>query len=841
MTSGGVIDISVKADTSSAKSSVKDLKTQVNEADSEAKSSGEGAFSKLGSAASTVASTVTKTLGAAITGIGTAITAVGTSAVQDYAEYEQLVGGVETLFGDAADTVMEYASNAYNQAGVSANDYMEQVTSFAASLVSSLGGDTAEAAEYGNMAVEDMSDNANKMGTSLTSIQYAYQGFAKQNYTMLDNLKLGYGGTQEEMERLIEDANELKEEQGEVGDLTIDSFADVVEAIHLVQENMGITGTTSEEAAETIEGSVNTMKAAWENWLTGLGDSEADMGELTDNLIESVENVGTNLAPVIAQVAGSLAGSLQDTLTGAFNAIAPAVSEAVSGVWNNIAAVIEGYTGLSLPTIDSSELESGIDGALTVVTDGVDAIGDSLGEFGSDLETSGITGDAFDALTEVVETLRTTFESLGDDIGPVIESITDTIGGLMAAITPEIIDTLSTAISTAGGVLQDIGATLSPIITDVMEFVQGIIPVIAPAINSVFTTAQSVLIQFGTAFSNSMSQIGTLWNTFWPTISAVLTVVFAGLSTIVQAAMGVIRGVITTITGLISGDWSLVWEGIKTVFSSIWTAIKTVVSTVFNAVLKVIKTILKSIVSFWSNKWKAIKTTLSNVWNKIKSTVSSALGKVKSTISSGLSTIKSKWSDAWDNVKTKFSNIWTNIKQGASDGVSNVVDKVGGVKTKILNKFKNAGKLLYNKGLQILNGLGNGIKDAVSGVLKKVTNATNSVINTVCDLLGINSPSRVMMEIGGYMMEGLAEGIADEAQQAIDSASAVVSDMTGTFSTLGVAVNPDVNYVVQAAGGTTTAASGKIINQNFEVKVVRAEDDIYTAVPTIVRSAVRSV
>ena len=222
-----------------------------------------------------------------LAGVGTAVAAlagVGKSALDAYATYEQAVGGVDTLFKDASGTVQKYAAEAYRTAGVSANEYMTQVTSFSASLISSLGGDTAKAAELGNTAMVDMSDNANKMGTDIESIQQTYQSLARGNYAMLDNLKLGYGGTKSEMERLIQDANKVKQANGEMGDLSIDKFSDVVQAIHIMQEQMGISGTTAKEAATTIEGSVGMMKAAWQNWLAELGKDNADINGLTKQL-----------------------------------------------------------------------------------------------------------------------------------------------------------------------------------------------------------------------------------------------------------------------------------------------------------------------------------------------------------------------------------------------------------------------------------------------------------------------------------------------------------------------------------------------------------------------------
>ena len=255
-----------------------------------AEKSGSSLATSLKSGLATAAKVGAAAVGAAATAIGTLTTA----AVNNYAEYEQLVGGVETLFKNSADTVMGYAENAYKTAGLSANEYMETVTSFSASLLQSLDGDTKAAASAADMAITDMADNANKMGTSMEMIQNAYQGFAKQNYTMLDNLKLGYGGTKEEMERLLSDAEKLSGQK-----FDISSYADIVDAIHVVQTEMGITGTTAKEAATTIQGSTASMKSAWANLVTGLADDSADFDTLMSNFVDSVVTVGENIIPRI--------------------------------------------------------------------------------------------------------------------------------------------------------------------------------------------------------------------------------------------------------------------------------------------------------------------------------------------------------------------------------------------------------------------------------------------------------------------------------------------------------------------------------------------------------------
>lgn len=255
--------------------------------------SGNKIRSGLGGALKSIGKLGAAAIGAAATGVGF----LAKSAVESFAEYEQLVGGVETLFKDSSDEVMKYAENAYKTAGMSSNEYMDTVTGFSASLLQGLKGDTAAAAKYADIAITDMSDNANKMGTDIGLIKTAYQGFAKQNYTMLDNLKLGYGGTKQEMERLLKDAEKLPQAMGKKFDIS--NYQDIIQAIHVVQENTGIAGTTQKEAAETISGSLGMLKGAWSNLVTGLADDTQDFGKLLNNVIESIKAVAKNLLPTI--------------------------------------------------------------------------------------------------------------------------------------------------------------------------------------------------------------------------------------------------------------------------------------------------------------------------------------------------------------------------------------------------------------------------------------------------------------------------------------------------------------------------------------------------------------
>ena len=249
--------------------------------------------------------TAAKVTAAGIGAATTAVAAITKSAVAGYAEYEQLTGGVETLFKTSAGLVQQYAENAYKTAGMSANEYMDTVTSFSASLLKSLDGSTVQAAKKADQAITDMSDNANKMGTDISMIQNAYQGFAKQNYTMLDNLKLGYGGTQQEMARLLEDAEKIS---GIEYDMS--SYADIVDAIHVIQTEMGITGTTAAEASKTISGSLGALKSAWENMVVGIGDENADLDALIADVVETATTFGENLIPRVDKILGGIGNAI---------------------------------------------------------------------------------------------------------------------------------------------------------------------------------------------------------------------------------------------------------------------------------------------------------------------------------------------------------------------------------------------------------------------------------------------------------------------------------------------------------------------------------------------------
>lgn len=392
---------------------------------------GDGIKNKLGIAA--------KAGVAAVAAVGTATVAIGKTALDAYSNYEQLVGGIDTLFKASSGKMQQYAANAYQTAGVSANRYMEISTSFAAALISSLGGNTEAAADMANTAITDMSDNANKMGTSLETVQEAYMSLSRGNYEMLDSLKLGYGGTKSELERLLSDAEKFSAAQGKVRDFSVDSYSDIVEAIHIVQDEMGITGTTAEEAATTIEGSVNMAKAAWENWLAGLGNEDADMEGLTDQLVQSVVIAGKNIIPRVGQIMTTIGQTVADYAPGVGlylrNALINVLPEAVQGPMRDAFAGVDKVVG-KLAGVFNDNLKPAADAADSVfsaISSGVTTFGNAVNDLV--LPAIDTLSPAFNDFFGAIQTAQPLLEFIANLIGVGLAAAISTVIKLFAAIT----------------------------------------------------------------------------------------------------------------------------------------------------------------------------------------------------------------------------------------------------------------------------------------------------------------------------------------------------------------------------------------------------------------------
>lgn len=441
-------------------------------------------LSKVGSATKTAF----KGVGVAIGAVATAITGVTVASTKAYADYEQLVGGVETLFGAGGKSLEEYAesvgktvdnvkeeydelirsqetvvgnaANAYKTAGISANKYMETVTSFSASLLQSLEGDTEKAAEYADRAIIDMSDNANKMGTSMEMIQNAYQGFAKQNYTMLDNLKLGYGGTKTEMERLIEDASKMKDVQKELG-ITVDansmSFGNIVNAISVMQESMGIAGTTAKEANTTISGSINSMKAAWEDLLVAFANKDLDLGIYIETLFDTISTVATNIMPVVTTVLQQVPTFIEQLITVAVQQIPTVVEKLIPTVLNSAVTILN-----TLIQGIQDNLDKIIKGAMTIVMTLINGI--------------------LPMLPQILEMGITILVKLLEGIAEALPDIIPTIVQVILKMVDTILDNLDEILEAGIEVLLALALGLIEAIPDLLEKVPEIITKLVEAL-----------------------------------------------------------------------------------------------------------------------------------------------------------------------------------------------------------------------------------------------------------------------------------------------------------------------------------------------------------------------
>lgn len=756
----------------------------------------------------TVAKGVATAALSGFTALTGAVTAIGGAALSAYADYEQLVGGVDTLFGSASQTLQGYAAEAYKTCGMSANQYMTQATSFAASLVSSCGGDVAKAADYANTAMGDMSDNVNKMGSDMADVQNAYQGFAKQNYTMLDNLKLGYGGTQAEMNRLIADANKLRQEQGKNADLTIDSYADVVEAIHTVQENMGITGTTAKEAATTISGSIGMAKAAWENFVTGLGRDDVDFSQLTQQLLESIGAVATNVAPIVAQIGKGIVEAFPVVLSGLGPVLGPVISEALATAWN-IAVGALAELGIQLPTVDASQ----ITGAFQVIADtAASVVGTCKSAFGNlgeqipgiwDTIGPAISG----AVTTIISAVSPFVTFFVSQMLPAIASFASGAIGAFSAVWP-VIEQLGSTLLNVGQailpVLQNAFATIVPIILQIVGVAMQLFAAVSPLVSQVVAALVPAIMSIGTALANLANAVLPVVGSI---VSAVISVASQVIPVVVNAA-SVVASVISLVVPVVSGLVTAVITFIGSIVSVVGGGIATVVTAVSGGV--------SAVLSF------------------IGSMVSSALAFVSGLVSSiagFFSTMVSKMTNAAQRVYAAVTGAFSALVGAVSGHIGSLMDTISGIPGKVMDFFADAGSWLVDSGRALINGLTRGIKNAIGGALSAVSGA----VSQIRSFFPFSPAKRGPFSGHGYttysgkaLMEGWAEGIGSgtgAVNSAITSALASASSLIGS----GITVAPSVAVAGAGAAGTTYNVTVNGESLNADQRIMQAVDVLVSA------------
>ena len=482
-----------------------------------------------------VLKTVGVALGAVAVAAGAAAVKLGKEVIAAYADYEQLVGGVDTLFKDSSQEIQRYAANAYKTSGLSANEYMETVTGFSASLIQSLGGDTEKAAKYADMAITDMSDNANKMGTDMSSIQNAYQGFAKQSYTMLDNLKLGYGGTKQEMERLLADAEKISGIKYDIS-----SYADVVEAIHVMQESMDIAGTTAKEAEATISGSVNALKSAVSNLIVGFGDADADMELLCSNMADAFKTVIANVAPVIGNIAAALPTALDALLT-AVGDLLPTLLDTVAKLFSQVLKTLLSLLPQLIPAAVSAVMT-----VVNALIENLPLIIDAAVQLVSSL-VNGIANALPALIPAAVKAIVTIVRGLTDNLPLILDAALQLITGLAQGI----LDSLPILIE-----------ALPQIITRIVDFLIGAIPQIIEAGIQLLTSLVTALPDIIAAIVEVIPQI----------IDGIITAVISAIPLIIEAGIKLLVALV---------------QNLPTIITTIVAAIPQIISSVIDAVIGV--------------------------------------------------------------------------------------------------------------------------------------------------------------------------------------------------------------------------------------------------------------
>lgn len=703
----GKVVIDTELDSSGAKDGIKGLSSSI--------------ASSVGGAVKNIAKIGT----AAVAAGATATAALVKSSVDAYASYEQLRGGIETLFGAGGQSAKEYAKSvgksteeskkdyqqlmnaqnialknadkAYKTAGMSANDYMETVTSFAASLKQSTKNET-EAAKSANQIVVDMSDNANKMGTDMTMIQNAYNGFAKQNYTMLDNLKLGYGGTQAEMQRLLQDAEKLSGQHYELG-----NFKDMAEAIHVVQTEMGITGTTAKEASTTIEGSVNSAKAAWTNLVSGMSQDNADMGKLINEFIDSVGVAAGNILPRIEQ---ALSG----------------VGTLISTLMPKIMNELPGFLEKVLPQL----LTSGANIVITLVQGMVNTIPTLLNMVPT-------------IMTQVGETLVTAFPQLLNSLM--------TVGTQLVAFIlenfPVLMDTIAEGLN---------NSMLEKILTMSITFLQNIIqaftqnlPILLESlINLLAQVIEFILQQMPMIVSLALQLIIGLADGLLQAIPTLLKTLPELINQLVEGVLDCIPQIIDAGTQLLE---SLV-DNLPEIINTIVEVIPEIITNLINAVLDHLPSIVNAGFKLITALVKALPQIIITIVKAIPKIITGIIGALIGAIPKIITT----------GVKL-LGSIIKNLPQI----IAKVITAIPNIIKALVDGFGDCVGDMADVGLNLIKGLWNGIKNADAWLRDKISGFFGGVVDSIKDFFGIASPSKLMRDqVGKFIAQGIWVGFNEE-------------------------------------------------------------------------------
>jgi phage-related protein len=789
------------------KANVSDFKSGLKEAQASLvslKNQTGSSLEKLSGSINTVGDSMMK-VGAGMTaGFTLPVAGAVGGVIKSFANLEQALGGVETLFKDSAGTVIKNSETAYKRAGISGVKYMEQVTSFSASLLQGLGGDTVQASKYADMAIVDMADNANKFGTNIQDIQNAYQGFAKDNYTMLDNLKLGYGGTQEEMARLVNESgvmgDSFKATAQNVKDIPFDKL---IQAIHVTQERMGITGTTAKEASETVAGSFESMKASAQNLVAGLGQKNADIKTLMENLKDSIITFKDNIVRVLGTIWDNLplepwqkwigaivvsAGPIL-TVVGTITKVVGGIVGIVSKVSSGVSALITGFQSATASGTAVSGVFGSIGSALGAISGPVWVVIGLIALF-----VAGLVG-LYKSSEEFRDKVNSAFQAVSKAVSSAINEVVAFVKQIFGSLISWWNENHQLILQTAETIWNAIKAVIETIVNAIAPVIEAgwnaIVPIVTTVWNAIKNAIETVLNVILGIIKLVMQIINGDWSGAWETIKEITSTIWEGIKTGIEIAIQGLIAIIQAGLNLLKEIWTVIWNVIATVLQTIWDLIVSIVQTAIQVVSDVINAVLTFISDLWNNIWNGILTILQTVWNAITGTVTTVINAIKTTIETVLNTISNIWNTIWGGIKDFTGSVW--------DGISSIISGILGVITGVITSAWNGISSFLSgimSGISSLisstwNGITSGISGFMSGITSTISNGWNTVVSTVTTA-GSNIVNAVTtafsgavdgarnfisgaIDVGANLINGFVDGVKNFAGNLINAVGDAVS------------------------------------------------------------------
>lgn len=814
-----------------AQMSIQNLKSQTS-----------ASLDKISDSLSSFGASATK-LGAGLSATLTAPTVAGiTKIVKSYADLEQSLGGVETLFKDNGTSAIQLAkkynitakeaqnmydtmeekgasvianaNKAFKTAGVSANSYMQQVTSFSATLLQGLGGDTEKAAQYADKALIQMADNANKMGTDMRSIQDAYQGFAKDNFTLLDNLKLGYGGTASEMARLVNESGVLNGAFEATAENVKDiPFHTLIEAIGITQDKLGITGTTAKEASETVSGSFYAMKAAAENFVAGLGHDEADIAGLMEDLKDTILTFKDNVVRVLLTIWDNLPLEPWQKWTGLIATLAGPALIAVGSVASGIAKMITAFKIIG-------DAVSGLSGLFSFAEGGSGILGTIASAFGAISAPVLVVIAAVAALIAILVGVYNTSEDFRNKVNSAFEAVKTAI---------------TNAIQEAVSFVQDIFGTLISWWEENHELIERVATKVWNAIKTVVETVTNFLAPI----------IESAWNAICTTIS----VVWGLIKSTIGAGLDFILGIIKAVMQVVDGDWSGAWETIKETASRLWENIKNIIQQYLDGIVQIFSGIFEFLKTVWETGWNALITFLAPIWEGIKLAVQSGIEAVTTFFQNSMTGIQTTWENVWNTITAFIGPIWTAIYETIYTTLTTIWTYIQTTFEVIKAIFTNAWeiiKTIFATVLLVIYGLVTGnfdlVKEAISNAWTIIQEKTDEAWNAIVTFLSTiwENIKSAVMGAWEYVKTTISNAIETAKQTIINVWNAIVAYLKGVLENIKASILSAWENVKSTVSNAIENIKNAVVNgwNNLVSTITGAGPRIVSATQSGFRNAV---